>query len=225
MTGSSLLPLRRSPPPRIPSVVALVSSVILVSNGLIRGASAQVISVRAIRADVDHPLVGGIFGPGITASVPIGTPRLGLQLAVERLAGSGERFGLACSVISAAVCLPEPLRDRARATGGRIGFVLSPFGGQAVSLRLQGGVGVTRMVVETRGLESGGRLAASKYMWRPDVGAEVGWAPWSRLGLSLDIGASIGWQSPINHAADGYFPFEQRSRVSKVWLGVSWLRH
>ena len=82
------------------------------------------------------------------------------------------------------------------------------------------------MTIDTKGLESGHRLDAKKYMWRPDLGAEIGWAPWSRLGLSVELGGSIGWQSPINtvYIADGYTPFDRGSRVSRGWLGVSWFR-
>ena len=107
--------------------------------------------------------------------------------------------------------------------GAFVAFGLRVFAWRGILVQLAGDFGTGKVVVHTRGLTSGGRLAASKLIWGSAAGLEAAWSPWAGTPLALEVGASTGRLSPRTKelVADGYTPFESSFSISRLRAGVA----
>ncbi len=193
--------------------------------GITAAAGAQSLAVRAVAAEIRHPLFGGLFGAALVATVPLGSSSIALEIAGERLVGNSSRFDVPCAgLIEPGTCRPEPLRDHGSSTAISIGLSAPAAPGRRVSFRAGGALALAFVATDTRGLVTGAQLSARKTLWRADVEGEWTWHPWSGKPLALLGGAAAGWQAPFRHeeVADGYTPLNQGAAVVRLWLGVSW---
>ena len=187
--------------------------------------AAQSVGLRAVAADVRHPLLGGLLGGAAEVMIPLGAQGLELALGGEHLVGRSRRVGAPCGGFPPpGTCGPEAVRDDGRSTALSAGVRLPVGRDHPIALRVGGGLAVAFVSNTRHGLVSGTRLTASKALWRADVEAEASWRPWPAKAVALVGGAGAGWQMPIRNeqVLDGYTPFTHGARVLRAWLGASW---
>jgi hypothetical protein len=174
----------------------------------------------------DHPLLATrLSGLGLMIRLPTQDGRYAVRLGAARLSSSAERIGIPCAgLIQPGTCAPERMRDDAELSEASLGAWVRLVGLSRVTLALTGDLSADRIHVDSRGLVSGGELAASKTLWGAGVGVEVAWIPLQRLPLALE--AEAGFNSLFalteERIIDGYTPLEDGMKLTRLRLGVTW---
>ena len=206
--------------------VSLAAAAIAALIALPRLASAQGGGISAVSVSANHRLMGdGLLGGAAHARFPFGDGRRSVRLSAERLTGDAHRTGVPCSgLIMPGTCSPEPLRDDARLNSVSGGLGLQVLALPRLVVEVAGDLRLGWISANTRGLESGRSLSTDKSLWGGDVGIDVAWSPRARLPLALEVGIAAGRLMPLprENVLDGYTPFNDGFRLTRLRVGLAW---
>lgn len=187
---------------------------------------AQAVGASIVVLSAQHRLLGNpLVGAAISNRV---TDRADwwFRVAVEGLRGQAKRVGIPCGggPFAPGTCAPERLRDDARllqVTGG-VGRQL--LAESRVTLAVTADLGIARLGVVTRALDTGASLSTGKTLGSGLLGAELSWLPSRQGPIGVAIQLRTGGFLPLvqDDAADAYAPFEPTFGASNLHVGLTW---
>ena len=194
----------------------------------VRPAGAQTLMAQALAAHSDHLLLGNLTGFGLVSGARLGQSPISLRFGLSRLTGSTRRTGIACGGLIAPDRQPELLRDDARTITASVGLSAPVWRHGPATLTLGGGFDLAWVHSDTHGLSTGRKLSAGKTLIGVDLGLETSIVPWRQRPFAVVLGVGVSAFAPLfarDELVDGYEPFEGRSGLRRVWLGIAWYAH
>lgn len=170
-----------------------------------------------------------LVGPGVHLFTPRSRSGFMLQFGLERLIANSNRFGYSCGgFLPPGPCqIQEPLRDRAKmlmlTTSGSLAVLTRP----TVSISVLANVHGASIRVDTRGHESGRKLAGSDMLVGASVGGAVTWQPRQSVPIGLRGAVNAGVMDNLfgDECCDGYEPFAGDGfGMRQLTLGIFWAR-
>ena len=188
-----------------------------------RHLEAQRVRVSVGRTFTNDELLGDPLGFTGFLAVPLGT-RTALRIGLDWLSDARHRTGIACAgLVDPSACPTEALRDDSDLRGFSVVLARDVLEGERGVVRLMPAVRYANISADTRGLESGNSLSASKNTYGFEAGAEGEVVPKLAWPLSFHVGLGIGTFFPFTkeQVADGYIPFEDGFDYTRIEVGVT----
>jgi hypothetical protein len=185
---------------------------------------AQLVRASGTQGWTTHPLLDSPRGVDLRAALPTAGALSLFELGFTRLNSTGEGSAVVCAGLAQpGTCPEERFERRGRLSVATASWSFPALRGGSLTLALTPELGLGRASSAIRGLETGNRLDASKWLYAVGAGAAIRWRPLPVLPVQLQAGFHLQRLSPVSReeVVDGYTPFNDPFTVRRVELGVS----
>ncbi|HYW33371.1 MAG TPA: hypothetical protein VE869_17855 [Gemmatimonas sp.] len=187
--------------------------------------SAQSISVSAVSAHVDNPLLDDMIGGGFVVESPVGSRSLALRLGATGLASSRDGRSVTCAGFTppGQVCTAEPTRTTGKLYWGLVGISGQLYDRSNVEIRLAIDALAGNTTTRIRGRTSGRELRGSELLLGGAADATLRWFPRSgRWGVGAGAGYSAFAVPGGDDCVDCYLAFQRGFGAATGTLGVTY---